>query len=79
MLIIINLILTIIININYGYSMIICLCNNISEKEIEDAIEKGSTKATDVYDALGCKPQCGSCMDFIKDKILVKSNNIEVA
>ena len=79
MLIIINLILTIIININYGYFMIICLCNNISEKEIEDAIERGSTKATDVYDALGCKPQCGSCMDFIKDKILVKSNNIEVA
>ena len=27
--------------------MIICLCNNISEKEIEDAIERGS-KATDV-------------------------------
>ena len=79
MLIIINLRLTIIININYSYKMIICLCNNISEKEIEDAIERGSTKATDVYDALGCKPQCGSCMDFIKDKILVKSNNIEVA
>jgi len=59
--------------------MIICLCNNISEKEIEDAIERGSTKATDVYDALGCKPQCGSCMDFIKDKILVNSNNIEIA
>ena len=59
--------------------MIICLCNNISEKEIEDAIERGSTKATDVYDALGCKPQCGSCMDFIKDKILVKSNNTEAA
>ena len=79
MLIIINLILTIIININYGCSMIICLCNNISEKEIEDAIERGSTKITDVYNALGCKPQCGSCMDFIKDKILVKSNNIEIA
>ena len=45
--------------------MIICLCNNISEKEIEDAIERGSTKATDVYDALGCKPQCGSCMDCL--------------
>ena len=59
--------------------MIICLCNNISEKEIEDAIERGLTEATDVYDALGCKPQCGSWMDFIEDKILVKSNNIEVA
>ena len=59
--------------------MIICLCNNISEKEIEDAIESGSTKATDVYDALGCKPQCGSCMDFITDKIVVKSNSIEIA
>ena len=59
--------------------MIICLCNNISEKEIEDAIERGSTKASDVHDALGSKPQCGSCMDYIKDKILLKSNNIEIA
>ena len=59
--------------------MIICLCNNISEKEIEDAIERGFTKATDVYNALGCKPQCGSCKNFIKDKILVKSNDTEIA
>ena len=59
--------------------MIICLCNNISEKEIEDAIERGSTKASDVHDSLGCKPRCGSCMDYINDKILLKSNNIEIA
>ena len=59
--------------------MIICLCNNISEKEIEDAIERGSIKASDVHDALGCKPQRGSCMDYIKEKILLKSNNIEIA
>ena len=59
--------------------MIICLCNNISEKEIEDVIERGSSKVCEVYAALGCKPQCGSCMDFIKDKIPVKSNNIEIA
>ena len=59
--------------------MIICICNNISEKEILDSIERGSTKASDVYEALGCKPQCGSCMDYIKDIILVKTNNIEIA
>tara|TARA_B100001121_G_scaffold286542_1_gene283137 strand:- start:451 stop:630 length:180 start_codon:yes stop_codon:yes gene_type:complete len=59
--------------------MIICLCNNISEKEIEEAISRGSSKALDVYEALGCKPQCGSCMDYIKDKIIVKSNNTEIA
>ena len=59
--------------------MIICLCNNITEKEIEDAIERGSNKASDVHDALGCKPQCGSCMDYIKDKIHLKYNDIEIA
>ena len=59
--------------------MIICLCNNISDKEIEEAIERGSIKASDVYNALGCKPQCGSCMDYIKDKISAKSSNIEIA
>ena len=59
--------------------MIICLCNNISEKEIDEAISRGSSKATDVYEALGCKPQCGSCMDYIKDKIAVRSSNTEIA
>ena len=59
--------------------MIICLCNNISEKEIDEAILRGSLKASDVYESLGCKPQCGSCMNFIQDKITIKSNNIEIA
>ena len=59
--------------------MIICLCNNISEKEIDEAISRGSSKVADVYEALGCKPQCGSCMDYIKDMIVVKSNNTEIA
>ena len=59
--------------------MIICLCNNISEKEIDEAISRGSSKAADVYEALGCKPQCGSCMDYIKNMIAVKSGNTEIA
>ena len=59
--------------------MIICICNNISEKEIDDAIERGSSKVSDVYQALGCKPQCGSCMDYIKDQIKIKTNDIEIA
>ena len=59
--------------------MIICLCNNISEKEIDEAISRGSSKVADVYEVLGCKPQCGSCMEYIKDKIVVKSNNTEIA
>ena len=59
--------------------MIICLCNNVSEKEIDEAISRGSSKAADVYEALGCKPQCGSCMDYIKDKIAVRSSNTEIA
>ena len=59
--------------------MIICLCNNISEKEIDEAILRGSSKAPDVYESLGCKPQCGSCMDYIEDKITVKSRNTEIA
>ena len=59
--------------------MIICLCNNISEKEIDEAISRGSLKSSDVYESLSCKPQCGSCMDYIEDKITLKSRNTEIA
>ena len=68
-----------IIVINYYLGVIICMCNNISEKEIDEALERGYSVAPEVYEALGCKPQCGSCMDYIKDRITAKSNNTEIA
>ena len=66
-----------IINIKYIFFMIICLCNNISNAEIDEAINRGSLTIRQVYDFCGCKPRCGSCKDFIEEQIKLKAKETE--
>ena len=68
-----------IINIKYNFYMIICLCNNISDVEIDDAICRGSITPSQVYYDCGCKPRCGSCKDFIQHQIQLKTKKTEKA
>ncbi len=49
--------------------MIICLCNSISDKVINKAINNGANTVWQVYEACDCKPQCGSCAEYIKESI----------
>ena len=55
-------------------SLIICLCNAISDKVINKAILDGANTVWQVYQACDCKPQCGSCSDYIKNEINSLSN-----
>lgn len=42
--------------------MFVCVCNALTERAVETAIRMpGVECADDVYDALGCTPQCGTC------------------
>ena len=59
--------------------MIICVCNNISNAKINEAIHKGSLTPNQVYNACGCRPKCGSCKDFIQEQIILKTQEIEKA
>ncbi len=54
--------------------MIICLCNAISDKLINKVINSGAKTVLQVYRACECKPQCGSCSDYIKGALKKNSN-----
>lgn len=43
--------------------MYICICNAIRECELRAAARRCPGDADAVYEALGCQPQCGQCLD----------------
>ena len=49
--------------------MIICSCNAIREDEIRGLARAGHGCPLTVYGALGCKPQCGGCLDYAAEII----------
>jgi len=53
--------------------MYVCICNAIREKDLRCAARRMCGDAEALYDALGCKPQCGQCledaMDIIADEV----------
>lgn len=47
--------------------MYLCICNALTDRKLKDVITEGnSTKASDVYQACGCRAQCGECVKAIK-------------
>jgi len=46
--------------------MIVCVCNNVSEKEIRQAIELGATNMAALQADLGVATCCGSCQDCVR-------------
>lgn len=49
--------------------MYICICNGITDGQIQTAIENGASSVPAVYRAHGCQPQCGKCGCDIKDML----------
>lgn len=43
--------------------MIVCVCNNVSDREIVQAFELGVTNMADLKANLGVATCCGSCHD----------------
>lgn len=47
--------------------MYLCICNALTDRKLKDVItERGSANAADVYQACGCRAQCGECVKAIK-------------
>ena len=42
--------------------MYVCNCNGLNERAISKAIAKGHTTAAQIYQILGCAPQCARCV-----------------
>jgi len=43
--------------------MYVCVCNAIRECEFRNAAHRVTGNAEAVYEALGKRPQCGSCLE----------------
>lgn len=64
--------------------MYICICNAIRESELRDAARRCPGDPDAVYEALGCRPQCGQCLDeaaelLIEERALVSAGGLAPA
>ncbi len=46
--------------------MVVCVCNAIRERDVRDAARRGAKSPAKAYLSLGCKPQCGQCLQFAR-------------
>ena len=46
--------------------MIICICNNISEEKIKEAVDLGLFCPHDIQRYYGGQPQCGKCLEYFR-------------
>lgn len=46
--------------------MIICICNNVSERDIRQAVRSGVTTINGLRDELGVSACCGKCRSCAK-------------
>ncbi len=49
--------------------MYVCLCNCFKETDMASAIAAGAKCASEVYKNLGCKPQCGKCVPYVRQSV----------
>ncbi|QJE00334.1 bacterioferritin-associated ferredoxin [Massilia forsythiae] len=47
--------------------MIVCVCNNISDREIRQAVDLGLTSMADLYKELGVGTCCGKCVSYARE------------
>lgn len=47
--------------------MIVCVCNNISDREIRQAAELGITSMAGLYRELGVGTCCGKCVSYARE------------
>ena len=53
----------------YIRSMIVCICNRISESELRKAARSECDTPEKAYACVGCEVQCGCCLDYAQDVI----------
>lgn len=49
--------------------MYVCLCNGITDRDIERAAATAEGSVAQVYRGLGCAPQCGKCVPYVRDRL----------
>lgn len=57
--------------------MYICVCNALTDKQVESAITSGCRRPNDIYSKCGTKPQCGRCAERMLE--LLEATDIQPA
>ncbi|PHR56315.1 MAG: (2Fe-2S)-binding protein [Robiginitomaculum sp.] len=53
--------------------MIVCVCRNINDKAVADAVDSGARRPRDVQAFHGCSFSCGMCKATIEEIIAQKT------
>ena len=56
--------------------MYVCICNGFTCKDVKKLRGAGVSKSGQVYKKLGCKMQCGKCLETI-DSLLKEDSDID--
>lgn len=46
--------------------MIICSCNNLSDRDITKVVDDGALRLTELYARKDCQIRCGNCLKNVK-------------
>ena len=57
--------------------MYICLCNGLTDRDVRASCE-GECSVSMVYRSLGCAPQCGKCVPFVRQMLRQSGASAEV-
>ena len=49
--------------------MYICICNALTDKQIDTALEDGAVNWSAVYAHYQCEPKCGKCIPQICERV----------
>lgn len=59
--------------------MFICICNGITEKDIETAAEQGVYSIKQLRERFDVADQCGRCTQFVKSTLAIASERYDLA
>jgi bacterioferritin-associated ferredoxin len=61
-----------------GAPVFICICNGLRDRDVVDAARQCRSRCPrQAYEALGCEPQCGHCLD--EAEALISADQAEMA
>lgn len=49
--------------------MYVCICNALTEKQIRTVVGQDGCTTAKVYVRLGCAPQCGKCVPYVREMV----------
>ena len=52
-----------------GTMMYVCLCNGLRDRDLRPHTSGGRNSVSMVYQACGCRPQCGKCVPFVRQAL----------